>query len=187
MRCSRAEELMSLSLDGAASASHTREMEDHLRSCARCLRQWRSLGQVSALLQAPRMAKPAGGFTEAVMQRIERMETAPANTGHSTGMYFIVALIAISLLAAGNVLLVADAYIIGLPNVPILSAGELASLVWKLVPIIRLLWDIGWSVTSWLATTGQGTLFPLALSLSLVLAALWAHVLKNYRGVEVGQ
>jgi anti-sigma factor RsiW len=62
MECTRAEELVSLELDGEASPDQRRELESHLAGCARC-RDWRARQlRIHAALDSA-----LGGLTAAVV------------------------------------------------------------------------------------------------------------------------
>lgn len=177
---------MSLSLDGEASAKQIQGMEEHVGSCARCLQYRESLCQVSALLYSTPMARPSGNLVGSVMQRIERLEAVPAGKVNSLASLAIVGLAALCALVATSFYLVAGAYAVTALEIPLFSAGDLVELAWKLVPVLRLLATVGWEIVVRVGDMAPGAAFPAMFSTSLVLALLWLHIFKNYRGVEVG-
>ena len=187
MRCSRAEELMSLSLDGEASPQELIRLEEHLGDCARCFQRWQSLRGVSALLGSSPMAEPAHSLVEAVMWRVEGIEPVPDGKRRSLAANARAVVAVLCAVVVGDILVVGAAYFAGQSGMAVDFVSHLVGMAWKLVSIATLFGDIGWDIISQVAGIAQGSALPLMLCISLALAALWAHIIKNYRGVEVRQ
>lgn len=61
MKCAKAEELMSLRLDGCLDEAQARALADHLSGCERCAEEWRGFERLAGLLEGwPAAPCPAG-------------------------------------------------------------------------------------------------------------------------------
>lgn len=185
MRCSRVEELMSLKLDGEASQEQVEVLEEHLRSCSQCRRSWESVRGLSTVLRSTPMARPSRSLVDAVMQRIENSNAIPVKEQPSPVLLVVIALGALLLVATGNLVLIGVAWGVAWIGLPIAPPAQVTSAAWSFVSIARLLGTVGWEFAVRMAGSGQETVLTTMAAVGLALAALWAHVVKNYRGVEV--
>jgi anti-sigma factor RsiW len=66
--------LMSLSLDGLLHAGEEARLQDHLRQCTRCARQWQIWHDLDSLMAAIPQVAPRPGFVERFEARVEQHE-----------------------------------------------------------------------------------------------------------------
>ena len=185
MRCSRAEELISLSFDGDLGFEDSRKLEEHIRSCARCELHRDRLHHISALFRSAPMLAPTNNMVPAVMLRIEGLDAMAAHRRSSPAAFAAASVAVLFVLIAANVVLGVAAYGATQSGLSADSLGILVSLAWKLLAITSLLGDIVCDVIFHLGATAQEIVLPLVLCTGLALVALWAHILRNYRGLEV--
>ena len=72
MHHERAEELMSLRLDGLLSEREEAALQAHLRSCQRCAQIWQRMSAVSVLLESQPAVGPGPGFVEQILEKARR-------------------------------------------------------------------------------------------------------------------
>lgn len=109
-----------------------------------------------------------------------RVEKTP-----SPVLLVVIALGALLLVATGNLVLIGVAWGVAWIGLPIDPPAQVTSAAWSFVSIARLLGTVGWEFAVRMAGSGQETVLTTMAAVGLALAALWAHVVKNYRGVEV--
>ena len=74
MRCSQAEHLLSLNLDGRLASSQRRTLSDHLGECARCREIDHELSAARQLALSLPVQRVSQGFREELWQRIRAGE-----------------------------------------------------------------------------------------------------------------
>src|SRR5487761_486680 len=79
MKCGRANDWMSLYLDGRLDVQRLGRLEHHLISCAACRSDLARLRQVQAALREQRQMEEPPGLTEHVMRRISAYEAQRAS------------------------------------------------------------------------------------------------------------
>ncbi|MBI2954417.1 MAG: zf-HC2 domain-containing protein [Chloroflexi bacterium] len=189
MRCSRAREMMSLSLDEEVPPEDTRKLQEHIDECVQCLHHRERIHHISALFGSAPLVKPTDGLVEAVMRRVATAEILSAARGHSTVSLVAAGLLVLCVLGMGNLFVVVSAYGFAQSGTVVEFLSDLIGIVWKLISVVTLLGGIGWEVV-WHAkgiAVSQQIVFPLMVCVSLMLTALWAHIIWNYRGVNVSQ
>jgi hypothetical protein len=77
MRCSQAEHLLSLNLDGRLSSGQRRVLSEHLAGCERCASVDRELNEARDLALSLPMQRPSEGFREELWERIRSGEGTP--------------------------------------------------------------------------------------------------------------
>lgn len=77
MRCSQAEHLLSLNLDGRLGSGQRRVLSDHLARCARCQDIDQELNAARALALSLPVQRVSDGFREELWQRIRAGEGTP--------------------------------------------------------------------------------------------------------------
>jgi len=75
MQCPTASERMSLRLDGALSEEESRELDEHMLSCAACRREWELMQRASAAFEGVEMVAPPTDFSARLMRRVQRRST----------------------------------------------------------------------------------------------------------------
>src|SRR5487761_2417435 len=100
MKCGRANDWMSLYLDGRLDVQRLGRLEYHLISCAACRSDLARLRQVQAALREQRQMEEPPGLTEHVMRRIsayraERWAQAWRGAGARRALSLIAALVAL--------------------------------------------------------------------------------------------
>lgn len=187
MRCSRAEELMSLSLDGEASSEENRQLQEHIRLCGRCLRRWESFRHVSAFLRSAPSAEPSKSLVASVMQRVGGVEliSVEARARRATNRLALCMLAIIGGAALVDLLLIGAAYGTIESGAHVESLEILVNIAWKMGSVMALLASIGWEIALQMLSISQDIGGSSLISLVLVLVALWTLIVKNYRGVPV--
>ncbi len=77
MRCSQAEQLLSMNMDGRLASGQRRVLAEHLERCARCQATERDLGGARELALGLPMQKLRDGFREELWERIRAGEGSP--------------------------------------------------------------------------------------------------------------
>ena len=168
--------LMSLVLDGEATAEEEGALREHLHTCTGCASTWQRWQELDRRFEGAPMAMAPAGLAAAVLARVETAQVV-SERRHSFALWLGLASAAV-LVLAGLVALV-------VVNWPLELPGAASAAISGFAGVAGWLWREAVEV---LATAGAPTVAATAgalLCLTCILAMVWLWIVN--RGVPAGE
>ena len=180
MQCSKANELMSLRLDGLLDSITQERLDHHLSSCQSCEEEWQVLCELAELFQSTPLSVPAPGFAARVTLRVAetraRQELRRGAFLLSGGLLLLLVLTLPSLV--GMVMLIGD-----LSSPSLISTG-----ISTLTALISALSSVGDAVALLVSasiSTPAAVLAPAYIAIALIAMFVWVRLMPRAQTVSV--
>jgi len=178
MNCRDIGLLMSLALDQSLTQVEARGLEDHLKRCPTCQKEWETMQRISRLFIDAPLVGPPPGFADRVMQRLTQRQARRRRL--LIGAALLVVCLSLGALALPGIVrwLAMLWQVITEPS--LLSHG--AKLVAKLLDLAESVGRACWLIITVLSSyLSQPALLGYSF-LVLILTALWIHLVAGRRG-----
>jgi predicted anti-sigma-YlaC factor YlaD len=169
---------MSLALDRSLTQGKVRCLEEHLKQCPTCQKEWKAMLRISRLFTDAPLMSPPPGFADRVMRRLARHQARRQR--FLAGTVLLVACLSLGALALPEIVgLLAMLWQV-LTEPSLLSHG--VKLVAQLLDLAQSLGRACWLVTTALfSSLNQPALLAYSF-IVLALTALWIRLVAGRRG-----